>query len=228
MEITDIIWDFDGTILPFDSEQALLQSLLHRYKRKVGLLKALLARAIAWGDRHGYLEHSFKRWYLFCLRGLPVQELDIVCRALARYIPLQDRQAIRALRDSGRRMFLVSCGTGDLCQRVLEAAALGHCFLGIEANWFTFRDRRIEGLDLHIHLAKDKIRAANRLGLALGGAAVIGDGITDLPLLDRARLPILVDRGGRKVRLAKERGYRLVKSLPEVKSLLANEERREA
>ncbi|NLS75729.1 MAG: haloacid dehalogenase-like hydrolase [Chloroflexi bacterium] len=217
----NVIWDFDGTLLPYDSEQALLRSLL-RPPLQVGLHKALLARALSWADRHNLMERSFKRWYVRCLRGLPVEALDRLARQVARDISDADRRAIDEIRALGARMFVVSCGTGDLSQRILEAAGVAAGFLAIEANWFTFWGNRIEGMDLSIHLPADKLAAVKGLGISISHAVMVGDGITDLPLLDEAAYPILLDRAGRKATLIRENGYLGAASLPEVARLLSN------
>lgn len=218
--LTDIIWDFDGTILPFDSEQALLRSLLHQPQRKVGVAKALFGRLLAWADERNYLEGPFKRLYAFCLRGLPVTELDAVAEEIARQITPADRLAIRTLASAGKGMVIVSCGTGDLSQRVLQCAGISDCFVALEANWFTFWQNYIEGIDLHIHLPHDKLEAVARLGIDFANAVAIGDGVTDMPLLDRAACAILVDRNGKKATWAATRGYRVARSLTEVANLL--------
>ncbi len=217
---SDIIWDFDGTMVPFDSEQALLRSLSQRPRRKLGVAKALFGRLLAWADERNYLEGLFKRLYAFCLRGLPVTELDAVAEEIARHITPADRLAIRALANSGKRMVVVSCGTGDLSQRVLQHAGVLGCFAALEANWFTFWQNRIEGIDLHIHLPSDKLEAVARLGIDLADAVAIGDGVTDIPLLDRAACAILVDRNGKRATWAAARGYRVARSLAEIANLL--------
>ncbi len=218
--LTDIIWDFDGTILPFDSEQALLRSLWQQRRHRAGVARALFGRLLAWADERNYLEGPFKRLYAFCLHGLPVTELDTVAEEIAHHIVPAERLAIRALARVGKRMVVVSCGTGDLSQRVLQCAGVSDCFVALEANWFTFWQNRITGIDLHIHLPHDKLEAVARLGIDLANAIVIGDGVTDMPLLDRAACAILVDRRGKKATWAATRGYRVARSLAEIVTLL--------
>ena len=215
-----VIWDFDGTILPFDSEQALLLSLSSEPERKVGRINAWLGRGLAWADRHGVLQRSFKRLYARCLRGLPVEELDALAHTLAEHIPDEDRQAIREAHDLGAPMMVVSCGTGDLSQRVLMAAGLAGCFVSIEANWFTYREHCIEGMAPVIHAPEDKLKAVAGLGIDLANAIAIGDGITDVPVLDRARHPILLDRNGKRADLIARKGYLGARSLAEMTWLL--------
>ena len=216
-----IIWDFDGTILPFDSEQALLLSLSQEPRRKLGSVRAWMGRRLAWADRHGHLSHSFKRLYVRCLRGLPVEALDTLARGLAEHISAEDRQAIREAHALGVQMMLVSCGTGDLSQRVLTAAGLADCFASIEANWFTYWEHLIEGMDLVIHEPEDKLEAIAALGIDVANSVAIGDGITDVPVLDRSRYPILLDRSGKRAGLIAKKGYHSARSLADVAVLLA-------
>jgi phosphoserine phosphatase len=215
----DIIWDFDGTILAFDSEQALLESLSVQPRQKLGWRKAVWGRLLAWGDRKGWLGRFFKRLYIRCLRGLPVEELDALAYHLALHISPSEREAIRRIAGRGHRIVIVSCGTGDLIERTLAEAELD-LYDHVEANWFTFWQGRIENMDLAIHMAADKLAAIDRLGLDLNRAVAIGDGITDIPVLDRARWPILLDRHGEKGPLIVRKGYYEARSLIEVAELL--------
>jgi phosphoserine phosphatase len=218
--ITEAIWDFDGTIVPFDTEQALLRFLSREPENKMGRLRALWGRALAWSDAHQLLEGRFKRLYARCLRGLTSEMLDALAAELARAIPLEDRLAMRAVHGRGLRMSVISCGTGDLCERTLKAAELADCFADIQANRFTWRAGRIQDITLTVNQPEDKVSAAERAGIDLRRAVVIGDGFTDVPLLDRAALAILVDRSGKKAAWAKGRGYRLVRSLVETAGML--------
>ena len=178
-QLTTVIWDFDGTLLPFDAEQALLRSLARDPGRKVGRCKAAVGRLVAWGDAQGLLERPFKPLYAYALRGLPEQELDLAAQEMALAITSEDRQALATIHAQGRRMIIVSCGTGDLIEHILAGAGIAAYFDHIEANWFRFARQRIEGLDLRIHLPIDKVAAVQRLGLPLSQAIAIGDGITD-------------------------------------------------
>ena len=44
----------------------------------------------------------------------------------------------------------------------------------------------------------------------------VGDGYTDIPMLDWAKIPVLVDRTGRKQIKYANKNYRFVRSLPEI------------
>ena len=66
MNGTAIIWDFDGTLIPFDSEQYMLSSLSLPGRRALG------ARLFIYADRHGWDPGMLKRLYGWCVRGVPL------------------------------------------------------------------------------------------------------------------------------------------------------------
>lgn len=214
--VPDVVWDFDGTLLPFDSEQALLKRLSLSPRTKLGWLRAIWGRILAWGDRTGLLGDRFKTLYMGCLRGLSTIDLDEAAAHLARRISSEDRVAVRRIAACSRRMVIISCGTGDLIERVLAAAKLADCFQAVEANWFTFWMGRVEGMDLGVHLAADKVAAAARLGVVWPRTVAIGDGLTDVPVLDAARWPILLDRSGDKAALVVRKSYQGARSLTQI------------
>ena len=156
------------------------------------------------------------------LRTAMAEHLEHQARDMAEHITDEDRQAIREAHALGAQMMVVSCGTSDLSQRVLMAAGLADCFASIEANWFTYWEHLIEGMDLVIHEPEDKLEAIDALGIDLADAIAVGDGITDVPVLDRARHPILLDRDGKRAGLIAKKGYLGARSLAEVARLLAS------
>jgi phosphoserine phosphatase len=205
-----IFWDFDGTLIPFDSEQFLLESLFLS-GRPVSWLKAQAARLFVYGDRHGWHPGWLKVLYGWCLRGTPISELDPVGASLAARITPADRVALCALARHGAPMVLLSCGTGDLCQRALRMADLG-CLTRIEANWLAVRGHVIAGIERRIYLPKTKVEIAASYGFPWEEVIAVGDGLTDVPLLDRAGLPVLIADGDKARRFA-GRGYQVVPSL---------------
>jgi phosphoserine phosphatase len=48
----------------------------------------------------------------------------------------------------------------------------------------------------------------------------VGDGYTDIPMLDWAEIPVLVDRSGRKQIKYAHKNYRFVRSLPEILGII--------
>jgi len=213
-----VFWDFDGTLIPFDSEQFLLETLF--IKRKKSLLRSLLARLFIYGDRHGWHPGLLKVIYGWCLRGSSLAVLDEVCARIATYISPADRTAIRSLADKGLRMTLLSCGTADLIQRTLRAAGLEDCFERIEANSFITHDTYIAGIERRIYLPETKVDIAAERTADLQRVIAVGDGLTDLPLLDHVGLPVLIAKGEQAGQLGQRR-YHVVNSLGEAIAIIA-------
>ncbi len=207
-----IIYDFDGTLLPFqpwDSEQELLLSRLQAvhapfWRRWYGWL-------VAEGDRRGWLR-SFKRRYLGLLRGTPEAFVDRVAAHLAGRIPPEDREAVLSLKSRGHRLIVASCGTADLSERILARCGLLPCFEAVYSNRFVFREGRIAGLRLEVPSGRVKLEIVKSLDIDPAGAVAVGDGITDLPLWQWSAVPVVVDRSGRTPASRWPETYRLVSS----------------
>jgi phosphoserine phosphatase len=211
-----LIWDFDGTLIPFDSEQYLLSSL------SLARLRALGARLFVYADRHGWDPRGLKILYAWCLRGVGLDVLGRACAEIAGGIVEADRVAIRDLASRGLEMRVVSCGTTDLSWGALHAAGLSDCFSQVEANPFTMDHAgRIAGIERRVILPETKVKIVARSGVPWEQVVAVGDGLTDLPLLDRAGLAILI-AGGRKAARHAGREYQVVPTLSDAIELIAS------
>ena len=218
-----IIWDFDGTILPlepYDSEQSLLLNVLTQSGNEISLPKRIVARAIIFADRMEWISKSFKRYYLWILKGIREEMIEHVSESLAAKISNRDRQTLRRLKAEGHHMIIVSCGTLDLSERILKIAGVDDCFETIQGNRFRIENNIIMGMDLHILGPEDKLKAIRALGISPKNTIVIGDGYTDLPLLDWADLSVMVDRTGEKKNRYAKRNYHFISSIPEISELI--------
>ncbi|MDX9802003.1 MAG: hypothetical protein RBT69_11785 [Spirochaetia bacterium] len=66
MKKWNIIWDYDGTILPFmpyDSEQFFLDYLNNIEKKSLPFFKRIISRAAIYADNRQLLGHSFKKYF---------------------------------------------------------------------------------------------------------------------------------------------------------------------
>jgi phosphoserine phosphatase len=193
----DIVYDFDGTLLPsrpWDSEQELLLAWLR--ERRPAAWRRLYCRLVVEGDRRGWLKGAFKRHYLGFLRGSPRELVDQVAGELASRIPPEDRAALRALKDRGHRLYLASCGTADLSERILEACGVLGCFQEVLGNRFVYAQGRIAGMRLEVPSARSKLLLVQSRGLNPADTVSVGDGATDLPLWEWSAVPVVVDHGG--------------------------------
>lgn len=218
-----IVWDFDGTILPlepFDSEQSLLIHGMNQMEKPFGWLKKGYARVIIYADRREWFRKTFKRSYIHLLKGLPVSVLDEVCRRLAEKITKADRQALRSLKHDGHTMLLLSCGTVDLSERILTFAEIRDCFRLIEGNRFEFDENRIKGMDLRLPDPMDKLQMMHTLSLSPDRTIVVGDGYTDLPLLNWSSMPILIDSSGKKEKQFSAHNFYFITAIPQLKNII--------
>ncbi|MGD8343252.1 MAG: HAD family hydrolase [Desulfobacterales bacterium] len=225
MKKLTIVWDFDGTILPsepYDSEQSLLIHAMNRKQKPFGGLKKIYARAMIYADQRERLRTTFKKTYIRMLKGTPTAELDRLCQELAEKISKTDRKVFRTLKEDGHDMMVFSCGTADLSERVLIFAGLLNCFSLIEGNRFQFAGDRIQGMQLRLPDPTDKLRMMHRLNLSPDLTMVVGDGYTDLPLLDWSTMPVLIDRSGRKKKYFSDRNFYFISSIPEIMTIIKN------
>jgi len=218
-----IIWDFDGTILPtepYDSEQSLLIHKLNEQKKEISLLKRWVAQAIIYADMKEWIGKYFKKYYIWVLKGTHTDTLDEVAKHLAEKISEKDRQIFFRLKEYGHYMMIISCGTLDLSERILKVAGVYKCFELIEGNRFQIENNKIVGMDMFVPAPEDKLKLISAQGVFPEQSVVVGDGYTDLPLLDRAGLPVMIDRTGEKKDKFANKGYSFISSICEIMELI--------
>ena len=214
-----LIWDFDGTLLPndpYDSEQSLMMYKLYEAGERVPVLTRALARLLLYADRKEHLRKVFKRFYIRLMTGTSTDIFDPVGTRLAAKISATDRRALMQLTNQGHPMIVLSCGTANLSEITLQKAGLGDSFEIIAGNRFESENGRISGMTLHIPNPEDKVRFLAAQKVEPDRCLAVGDGYTDIPMLDWVKIPVLVDRSGRKQKKYAHKNYRVVRSLPEI------------
>ena len=223
MKTDTIIWDFDGTLLPlapYDSEQTLMLYKLNETAQRPPYFVRAIARLLIWADHRQMLRQTFKRFYIRLMKGTPTAVMDQVGRRLSDRISPPDRQTIARLKSENVRMMVLSCGTADLSERTLTNAGLGDCFETIAGNRFKISRGLINGMTLHVPNPVDKVRWLNKIGISPDEAIAVGDGYTDIPLLDWAKISIMMDRTGNKRTKYKHKNYRFISSTSEILEVL--------
>jgi phosphoserine phosphatase len=221
-----IIWDFDGTILPsdpYDSEQTLLLYRLATAKKNFSIFRRVVARAAIFADRKEWLKASFKKYYLWLLKGTPIDVLDRVGKKLAKKITITDRRVYWELYDKGYTMLVLSCGTFDLIERTLYFANLEGCFRLIKGNHFESQSNRICGMAYHILTPQDKLASMKDRGMVAETTIVVGDGYTDLPLLDWSGIPVVMDRTGLKKKRYARKGYHFISTVADIIEVISKQ-----
>jgi HAD superfamily phosphoserine phosphatase-like hydrolase len=214
-----IIWDFDGTLLPLtpnDSEQTLLLSRLDQFS----FHERILAKIAIYADMKQLGRSFFKKAYIRLLTGTPVKLLDTVSAKLAEKITPEARKAVTALYAEGHPMLVVSCGTADLIERVLACCKIDNCFDSLWGNRFYLKNGRIDGMDLLVEAPQDKIQTVTSLGLQPKNSVAVGDGYTDIPLLEWSGIPILLDPTGESEKRYSNREYHFLSGVDQVPGLL--------
>jgi phosphoserine phosphatase len=218
-----IIWDFDGTLVPndpYDSEQSLMLAMMKEAESNISLPMRMMAHIFIYADRKEFLRSGFKRFFVRFMKGAHRIELDRIAKTQAEKMSAADREAVRVLREHARRMIVLSCGTADLCKRILKTAGLDDCFDTIEGNWFTFKNDRITGMTYNMKDPEDKMAYLQNNGFSPENTIAIGDGYTDIPMLDWAGIPVLVDRTGQKQSRLVHKRYQFIASLPQLLEII--------
>jgi phosphoserine phosphatase len=219
MKKNTIIWDFDGTLIPndpYDSEQTLMMYKMEEFEGKSSFFIHTLARLLIYADQKEQLRNVFKRFYIRFLTGTSVAIFDPVCSHLAAKISQPDRSALRQLANLGHRMIVLSCGTANLSENTIQQADLGDCFEIFAGNRFESENGFISAMTLHIPNPEDKVRFLVDLKIDPDQCMAVGDGYTDIPMLDWAKISVIVDRSGRKRIKYAHKNYRFIRSLPEI------------
>ncbi|MCP5514419.1 MAG: haloacid dehalogenase-like hydrolase [Spirochaetales bacterium] len=221
----NIIWDYDGTILPFmpyDSEQFFLDYLINIEKDSLPFFKRAVSRAAIFADQKQLLGHSFKKYFNWIVKDTEKSVIEKVTTSIASQIPDSHIDVFSDLYNKGFPMSIISCGTWDLCHPPLVKRKADGFFSRIVSNYFTYRGNRISGMDYHVRKGEDKITHADALGYDPVKTIVIGDGYTDLPLLDWCSFPVLIDPDGKMRKRFTGKKYNYIKSVPELPELLSN------
>jgi phosphoserine phosphatase len=197
-----IIWDFDGTLyplLPYDSEQVLMRHSRRHFRNGVHSFQRILGGWVSYGDMHQWfrgrhLRKIYNRLYGYSIKGTPVSLLYRTIDDISALISTEDRDALHGLHENGFRMLVISCGTLDLCEGVLQKAGVRGCFESVTANPFRLKNGRIDSLIPSVVNANDKLFTAWKLvGKSAQGIVAVGDGYTDIPLLDWSQYPVMMD-----------------------------------
>ncbi|MBC8452635.1 MAG: haloacid dehalogenase-like hydrolase [Spirochaetes bacterium] len=197
-----IIWDFDGTmypINPYDAECYLLKTA----SREMSLLKAAASAIRIRFDQKHLFSKQFKKYYIRYLMGCSRSLIDITAEYIASTIPKSETEQYHELKELGWKQYIISCGTYDICIKVLEILNISDCFTKISANKFIFRENRISGMNIIVNDGKmkpiimEKILNEHKENRAeLSQVIAVGDGYTDIPLLNRVKTPVLIDWDG--------------------------------
>lgn len=224
-----IIWDFDGTLYPLrplDSEQALLRMRRAQLQKGMHGFLGLWIEGLIYGDQHQWFRNRpsrklYRMLYGWALKGTPAAFLDRAAEDTAALISDDDRKTLHELQASSLRMLVISCGTMELCEKVLRKAGIRDCFETVRANPLILEAGRIVGGLSRVVAAEDKLTLSRELtGNTPKGVVAVGDGYTDIPLLDWAQYPVMMDPDQLNQRKYRSKPYRFIPSINALPGLL--------
>ncbi len=193
MNTTNLIaFDFDGTLYPlnpYDSEQMLLRSIA----KTQGTLWAKRTKHLIIQDQKGaLLGTSWHSRYERFIRKAKEEMISEVAMKLIHHMDIQTREALLALSEQAD-LAIISCGTENLIKEFLSALDLLDCFSLIKGKRIIFDPSGPPRLSVDIGSPQDKSRLIAQLRQSYTHIVAIGDGPTDIPMLQSADLGLIVD-----------------------------------
>jgi phosphoserine phosphatase len=191
-----IAFDFDGTLYPidpYDSEQMLMLSCAS-HKGKLNRKRTKLAVA---KDQKGNMDWtSFTASYRQHTRSCTKDQISSVTRDLLKKVhPDQFRHFFELSRFAD--LVIISCGTENIVQAFLEDLGLFDLFAGIWGKHFEFMEGKVTDMKIHVQGPQDKARILGGLAKDYKHVIAIGDGPTDIPMLNTADLGLIIDWTGK-------------------------------
>lgn len=194
-----ITFDFDGTLYPiidFDSEQLLIHTLAQDADESY---RGEALRFIADDQAGCFLLEDFHLRYAAMARRATPAHVDAVARQLAGLLNADDRDALIALkRQSEAEFVILSCGTENLAEAFLAHLGIADLFGSIRAKRLEFSEGGKTTVRVDIHTPEAKRVAVEELRARYRTIVAVGDGPTDIPMLEAADLGLLIDWGGTK------------------------------
>lgn len=193
---TLIAFDFDGTLYPidpYDSEQLLmfacssLKGTLNRKRTKLAVIQ----------DQRGHMDWAaFTASYRLHTKSCNEELVGSVSKELLQKVHLADFETLRQLSPMAD-FAIISCGTENLVEAFLDGLGISDLFIGIWGKRLHFSEGRATSLEIHVKGPQDKARVLHDLAKDYCQTIAIGDGPTDIPMLQSADLGLVVDWKGK-------------------------------
>jgi len=191
---TCIIFDFDGTLYPiidFDSEQLLVHTIAQTSDE---VFRKEAQRFIADDQAGCFLLEDFHLRYAAMTRGSTAALVDEVGRHLAGLLSCDDRTSLVTLKKESRADFAIfTCGTENLADAFLTHLGIRDLFTSIRGKRLHFEEVGNTTMTIDIHTPEAKRRALEALRPCYRTIVAVGDGPTDIPMLEAADLGLVID-----------------------------------
>lgn len=189
-----IIFDFDGTLYPiidFDSEQLLVHALAQEAD---DAFKKEAMRFIADDQAGCFSLENFHLRYEEMTRSSTAELVDQVAAHLARLLSQEDRSSLLSLKESSGADFAIfTCGTENLAESFLSHLGIRDLFESIRGKRLTFTEGEETTLSVDIHTPEAKRSALEELRPIYRTIVAVGDGPTDIPMLEAADLGLIMN-----------------------------------
>lgn len=208
-----IVFDFDGTLYPildFDSEQLLIHLLAQEADEN---FRREAERFIADDQAGCFLLEDFHLRYAKMVRAATPALIDQVGKYLSTLLDEEDRKALKELRGRVAGEFIIlSCGTENLAEAFLEHLGMPTLFSTIRAKRIHFNEGGEAHVSIDIHTPLAKMRAIVELRSQFTTIISVGDGPTDIPMLQASDLGLIIDWNGD----GEDHPFETYRNLPEV------------
>ncbi|MDY0289404.1 MAG: haloacid dehalogenase-like hydrolase [Sphaerochaeta sp.] len=194
-----VAFDFDGTLyplIPYDSEQRLVLSTA----RDRGHLNRLRAKRMVAKDNQGRMGlGEFNRRYHDLLGGCTPSHVQQVASDLSALMDSEQFSLIEALAQKAD-LAILSCGTENIIHSFLTLLGIEHLFFQVSGKRLHFENAGKPSISVTIGSPQEKRSVFAELKSKYSHSIAIGDGPTDIPMLEEADLGLIIDWHGEEAK----------------------------
>lgn len=194
-----VAFDFDGTLyplVPYDSEQRLVLS----NAKGRGHLNRLRAKRMVQKDSEGRMDlGEFNRRYYDLLGGCTPDLVQEVAEDLFALVDPAQFALMEALAKKAD-LVILSCGTENIIHSFLTLHKIEHLFVQVSGKELHFTNSVKPDISVTIGSPQEKREVFVDLKSKYDLSIAVGDGPTDIPMLEEANLGLIIDWSGEKGR----------------------------
>lgn len=187
-----IAFDFDGTLYPivnYDSEQRLML----RTARDRGLLARIRTqRAVRKDQRGDMLLDEFNHRYAKHLVGCKASFIDEVAQDLFSLVDIEQFRLLESLAEKAD-LIILSCGSENIIHKFLSLHKIDHLFKQVSGKSLHFGQGSRPTMQCTIDGPEGKRTILADLKQSYEQTIAIGDGPTDIPMLEEADLGLIIN-----------------------------------
>ncbi len=194
-----IAFDFDGTLyplLPYDSEQRLVLSTA----KGRGHLNRVRANRMVQKDSEGKMGlGEFNRRYHEMLGGCTPSQIEEVAHDLFSLVESDQFALLKKLSEKAD-LAILSCGTENIIHAFLSLHKIEHHFFQVSGKSLHFNKASKPDIKCTIGSPEEKRSVFADLKKKYTHSIAVGDGPTDIPMLEEADLGLIIDWNGEEAR----------------------------